>query len=140
MKIKTDFVTNSSSSSFLVVFKEFPTSVMSLKEQVFGERKEFPNPFADSWALSLSREITEYWDTKMVAEYIFDRTRLATTEEIEEFWKYFDEDDFGRRDPSEFEGKPCAIYNFSDNDGELETSLEHGDVFRRLENYRDSQH
>ena len=132
MRIKTDFITNSSSSSFLVVFKTFPTSVKSLMEQVFGERKEFENPYPFEGR-------AEFWDTKMVAEYIFDKTKHATMTDIEYFWEYYDED-YPHADPSEFEGKPCAIYNFSDNDGELECALEHGDVFRRLEHYQDSQH
>jgi len=130
MRIKTDFVTNSSSSSFLVVFKTFPTSAKSLREQVFGERKEFDNPYPYHM---------DFWSTKEVAEYIFNRTRPASKEDIKYFWEYYDED-YPHKEPYEFEGKPCAIYNFSDNDGELETALEHGNVFRNLESYRDSQH
>src|SRR5674476_1326593 len=45
MKIRNGFVSNSSSSSFIVAFPEKPTSVMHLQKMLFGDLIDFPNPY-----------------------------------------------------------------------------------------------
>lgn len=47
MKFRTDFVTNSSSSSFIVYFDEIPQSAEEMQNMLFGPRDFFPHPFQD---------------------------------------------------------------------------------------------
>jgi hypothetical protein len=47
MKTRLGFVSNSSSSSFIVAFDKMPYSVEELQTIMFGERKEFDHPYHD---------------------------------------------------------------------------------------------
>lgn len=46
MKIRSGFVSNSSSSSFVVAFKKVPESVEELQKLLFGKGKTYPKPYA----------------------------------------------------------------------------------------------
>jgi len=45
MKIRSGFVSNSSSSSFIVAFPSVPNTVEELQEMIFGDEKIYPNPY-----------------------------------------------------------------------------------------------
>ena len=45
MKIRNGFVSNSSSSSFIVAFPEKPKSAEHVRKMMFGDETDFPNPY-----------------------------------------------------------------------------------------------
>jgi hypothetical protein len=47
MKIRTGFVSNSSSSSFVVGFSKVPESAAELQAMLFGDAVTYPNPYPD---------------------------------------------------------------------------------------------
>jgi len=60
MKIRSGFVSNSSSSSFIVYFKEVPKSKEELKKLLFGDRTEYHYPYG-----------TEFFPTDVVADVVW---------------------------------------------------------------------
>ena len=57
MKIRNGFVSNSSSSSFIVAFEKTPESISELNEMLFGDSTSFPDPYGDKKYPSL--EVSE---------------------------------------------------------------------------------
>jgi len=169
MKKRNGFVSNSSSSSFVVAFKDVPESAEELEKMLFGADTEYPNPYPWEGA-------TPCWPSGMVAEIVFrDMKDEATKEEMIESVRggYLD----GSPDYHDFEDKTakgdrfdtidwdayyaaldewsdkklaefqaahpgCKFFQFeySDNDGELQCAMEHGPLFDRLPHLRCSHH
>jgi len=57
MKIRNGFVSNSSSSSFIVAFEKIPESISELNEMLFGDSTIFQDPYEDKGYPSL--EVSE---------------------------------------------------------------------------------
>lgn len=159
MKIRGGFVSNSSSSSFVVAFDTMPGSPEEMQELLFEDDGTFSNPYGDN-----------VYDAAAVAATVFGDVGDPLTREqvISELsggwldgapdWDAFrkpngDTDwaahDVARREHAEVlydeflkknEGKVFLRFEYSDNDGAYYTSLEHGDLFRRLEHIRISHH
>jgi hypothetical protein len=73
-------VTNSSSSSFIVTFDKAPESTEEMQKLLFGERKEYPDPYSK-----------EFWPTNDIARIVFEDMNAAATKEeiIEELETFF---------------------------------------------------
>lgn len=177
MKTRNGFVSNSSSSSFVVAFPHKPTSVEELQTVLFGNDEKYHSPYGDaSWS---AREITEivYRSLEsqspstlsaiadLAAEGYQLRQPLETTAAVDDFgevegmpelrdfeegeetdWDAYEKacEKFGRKHAQDFIAKhPDAVFfefEYSDNDGEMYTAMEHGSLFNRLPHMRVSHH
>ena len=145
MKIRNGFVTNSSSSTFVVAFPRKPESADDVHKMLFTGRKE----------LSAYDEAVSTIDA---AQYIFDCIGSQEPNEVSKIGEELESNsgryrrDFmgldGKFDDDRFEawlseqvtlratqwlkqypGHFTYIFRFSDNSGNIEATLEHGDTF-----------
>ena len=169
MKIRTGFVSNSSSSSFILAFDPMPQSADELCKLLFGGWQKY----VPSGSIEYNGQV---YSTREIAEHIWSAIQrrkpikheseviLAITEgwfsetsavikkypwtpelSLEEWEKLMDKRDvelkqvavaiyqrIGQKIAKAF--KSGKVYNleFSDNKGDLEATIEHGDIFEYI--------
>lgn len=170
MKIRNGFVSNSSSSSFVVAFDKKPETVEELKKLLFGDEEVYGNPYRHG-------NEPRGWTAQQVAETVFhdlkDQSPMTVDEVREEFnsghlsgspdfpfgcfetgkeeegrkrWKEWEERNKAFCDSkadffmSEYKGKQFFRFSYSDNDGAYYSALEHGDLFEKLPHFQISHH
>lgn len=169
MKIRNGFVSNSSSSSFVVAFPKKPKSAKDVQEILFGTIPNFVNPWFD--AKYADQEDVAFWPANEVAKIIYrdmkgqkPNSKIKILKAIEGGWfrgipefKHYEKEgkidwdayykESNRRakkiaDDFIDENKDTFIYTFeySDNDGRLSASMEHGSTFDNVPHIKISRH
>jgi hypothetical protein len=156
MKIRNGFVSNSSSSNFIVVFDKKPKCEYDLRKVLFPNQNVFFNPYGnESWP------ITQVVDTIWEAikgqrpnnkKAILDAIKQGYYKDCPDFHLFTGDnrhveyqkawEDGAKKIAKKFylENKFVYVFSFSDNDGDYGTALEHGDTFENIKYLRISCH
>jgi len=159
VKIRNGFVSNSSSSNFIVVFDKKPKSQDDLKKKLFPNQDVFPNPypeFQDPKSWPTAQVVATIWE--MIKEQKPNNKEAILDAISQGYYEGYPEMDLLKQgDFDEFEkawkagaeklakrfylpNKFVYVFSFSDNDGEYWSALEHGDTFENVKHIRISCH
>jgi hypothetical protein len=167
MKTRNGFVSNSSSSSFIVAFKKVPRSIKEMQEMLFGDEPYYKNPYyypeeekygskPNYFAQEVSMTVYQDMKDPVPVEEIPERLNcgylvgqgapdLNDWQGLDGFDKWHKEmEKYAAKAAKSFiENNPDATFyefEYSDNDGPYKTALEHGDLFRRMPHLKVGHH
>ena len=167
MKTRSGFVSNSSSSSFIVAFDKKPETVEELQRMLFGDEKHYSDPYdSRSWP---ARTVAETVFQDMQKQGPLDREALEAAMEgvevqdpewhaaFEKFLKCqgpYSNADYEKLNKTTLiaknrvldrwnkdnPGKLFYEFEYSDNEGFYSSALEHGDLFADMSHLKISHH
>lgn len=163
MKIRKGFVSNSSSSSFVVVFPKTPNSIEDVKKIMFGDMETHEGYKTIDIAKRIFNDITSQlnegeikFNKKVIdcievygdPDLIIEKFYPEITKDESLYWDIHDKittmQEGDQYVINEFKKKypKCKIFNFtfSDDCGDWESMLEHSDIFHNLPHDIDSHH
>jgi len=168
MKIRNGFVSNSSSSSFVVAFPKKPESAEEVQEIMFGntECEAFDcydyetttteiaeQVFKDikkATIKDMAESLSHGWFSGRVDSW--EKTRDLSWQnpkdrkKIDKIWKDCDEanekiaGNIIKKFRKDNKGSFFAVFHYGDSDGEFFCIMEHGGIFDSLENIQTSYH
>lgn len=166
MKIRNGFVSNSSSSSFVVSFDKVPKSKTELCQMLFGDQTEYHSPYdTDYFAVDdvvdiVWYDMTEngpatidqiketmqgvhmYNDISRTVGQINDWVNMPTdfdsnwNKSWDNYWNQF----HILIDKKAVDEKRTFVFEYSDNDGDLYSAMEHGNLFQNIPNVITTSH
>ncbi len=163
MKTRYGFVSNSSSSSFVVAFKRRPASVDELHKMLFDNNKTF---IYYDYLFNTEQAANTVWKdmkgqcsltlneiSSMIGEgyvegapeYPWSECNVTEEQHRRNVDKYEDDtaefiQKMAKRFVDDNVGAVLLSFSYSDNDGEYYSALEHGGLFQRLPHIRISHH
>lgn len=169
MKIRNGFVSNSSSSSFLLMFKKIPKSREDVQSYIWPKISMIGNPYDSLECYPVSQaadavweqikeqkpctreylisELSGGWEPYEMAEKIIGKYDCDFTE-VEKIEYYKKKEKLVKLECEKLctellkKYKKLKIYrvSFSDNDGPFNSTMEHGNVFKNIPNKQFSHH
>jgi len=167
MKIRNGFVSNSSSSSFIIAFPRIPLSWKDIRVMMFGNDPEVgvSHPFEDEWYSADTVAQTVFEDLQRDSMIPLDEELILRAFEedyaLDYLDDYFNETDpvkrerlreeadqkrsqFARERSKEFieSNKGYFVYEltYADDEGTYGAALEHGEIFKNLPYIRIDNH
>ena len=147
MKIRNGFVSNSSSSSFIVTFPRIPKSIDDCLKIMFPNGEATISDWSGTYP-TIEIAKTVFFDIKAqlsTASNSSDKVKELAQEllddgyYIRQRYKISDEEalsksplDIARRILKDMEDSSTFEFTYSDNDGDFNAFLEHGKIFRNL--------
>jgi len=128
MKIRNGFVSNSSSSSFIIPINNIPSSVEELQQKMYGDASEIEYMYD-------RRNERTILDTRTLAEIVYrgmtEKAQIPMDEllkSIEEGWWEGEAIVDAVKQMMKTPNKKIIVLSYSDNDGKYFTQLEHSGI------------
>jgi len=158
MKIRSGFVSNSSSSSFLLVFKKKPKSREDVQGYIWPNESRIEYPYNDNdehESFAVSEAAESVWNAikdqkplkakdiigefKCSHEIGYDRDVCRTWQEAE-LQRGIQAKKLSEEFRKKNKGKIVYRVEYSDNEGKFGCTMEHGEVFHNIEHVSFSLH
>jgi hypothetical protein len=147
MKIRNGFVSNSSSSSFILVFDKKPSSIEELIDILDLHRAGIKGHTAEEAAKIIFKDVIEDKSKTLDEDLIqeFEDHLCPDFSDKETTNRFFEQKrkeaiEMAEKFKNKNKNKYITVVSYGDNDGNLHSQLEHGNIFSKILNIRVSHH